>query len=139
MIVDLVGDNVGDCLVCGVDLFEFIVVEVISAMILGVIMVKSAGIEDFIGFIMFLFVIYVMDCIVSVCGIMLISEMFICCEDFYKVFKGGYNVVILFVVVGFGVACRVMFVSDKYLGAWFFFYMCGLIGIVCVYVFVFIV
>merc|ERR1712216_543055 len=59
-------------------------------------------------------------------------------EDPYKVLKGGYNVAISLAVVGFGVACRVMLVSDKHPGAWFSFYMCGLIGIACAYAFVFI-
>ena len=74
VIADLVGDNVGDCSARGADLFESIAAEVISAMILGATMAKSAGIEDSTGFIMFPLVIHAMDCIVSACGIMSISE-----------------------------------------------------------------
>lgn len=122
----------------GADLFESIAAEVISAMILGATMAKSAGIEDSTGFIMFPLVIHAMDCIVSACGIMSISETSTRREDPYKVLKGGYNVAISLAVVGFGVACRVMLVSDKHPGAWFSFYMCGLIGIACAYAFVFI-
>ena len=138
VIADLVGDNVGDCSARGADLFESIAAEVISAMILGATMAKSAGIEDSTGFIMFPLVIHAMDCIVSACGIMSISETSTRREDPYKVLKGGYNVAISLAVVGFGVACRVMLVSDKHPGAWFSFYMCGLIGIACAYAFVFI-
>ena len=138
VIADLVGDNVGDCSARGADLFESIAAEVISAMILGATMAKSAGIEDATGFIMFPLVIHAMDCIVSACGIMSISETSTRREDPYKVLKGGYNVAISLAVVGFGVACRVMLVSDKHPGAWFSFYLCGLIGIACAYAFVFI-
>ena len=137
-IADLVGDNVGDCSARGADLFESIAAEVISAMILGATMAKSAGIDDATGFIMFPLVIHAMDCIVSACGIMSISETSTRREDPYKVLKSGYNVAISLAVVGFGVACRVMLASAKYPGAWFYFYLCGLIGIACAYAFVFI-
>lgn len=137
-IADLVGDNVGDCSARGADLFESIAAEVISAMILGATMSKSAGIDDATGFIMFPLVIHAMDCIVSACGIMSISETSTRREDPYKVLKGGYNVSISLAVVGFGLACRIMLASAKYPGAWFYFYLCGLIGIACAYAFVFI-
>lgn len=137
-IADLVGDNVGDCSARGADLFESIAAEVISAMILGATMAKSAGIDDATGFIMFPLVIHAMDCIVSACGIMSINESSTRREDPYKVLKSGYNVAISLAVVGFGIACRVMLASVKYPGAWFYFYLCGLIGIACAYAFVFI-
>lgn len=138
VIADLVGDNVGDCSARGADLFESIAAEVISAMILGATMAKSAGIEDATGFIMFPLVIHAMDCIVSAVGIMSVSETSSRREDPYKVLKGGYNVAISLAVVGFGIACRIMLASEKHPGAWWWFYLCGLIGIACAYTFVFI-
>ena len=138
VIADLVGDNVGDCSARGADLFESIAAEVISAMILGATMAKSAGIEDATGFIMFPLVIHAMDCIVSACGIMSISETSARREDPYVVLKSGYNVAISLAVFGFGAACRFMLATEKHPGAWFYFYLCGLIGIACAYTFVFI-
>jgi H+-translocating diphosphatase len=138
VIADLVGDNVGDCSARGADLFESIAAEVISAMILGATMAKNAGIEDATGFIMFPLVIHAMDCIVSACGIMSISETSNRREDPYKVLKGGYNVAISLAIVGFGFACRIMLMTEKHPYAWWWFYMCGLIGIACAYTFVFI-
>jgi len=138
VIADLVGDNVGDCSARGADLFESIAAEVISAMILGATMAKRAGIEDATGFIMFPLVIHAMDCIVSACGIMSISETSARREDPYVVLKSGYNVAISLAVFGFGAACRLMLATEKHPGAWFYFYLCGLIGIACAYTFVFI-
>ena len=128
----------GDCSARGADLFESIAAEVISAMILGATMAKSAGIEDATGFIMFPLVIHAMDCIVSACGIMSISETSARREDPYVVLKSGYNVAISLAVFGFGAACRFMLATEKHPGAWFYFYLCGLIGIACAYTFVFI-
>jgi len=138
VIADLVGDNVGDCSARGADLFESIAAEVISAMILGATMARNAGIEDATGFIMFPLVIHAMDCVVSAFGIMSISETSNRREDPYKVLKSGYNVAISLAIVGFGVACRMMLTTDKHPYAWFWFYLCGLIGIACAYTFVFI-
>ena len=79
-----------------------------------------------------------MDCIVSACGIMSISETSARREDPYVVLKSGYNVAISLAVFGFGAACRFMLATEKHPGAWFYFYLCGLIGIACAYTFVFI-
>ncbi|GMH18045.1 hypothetical protein Nepgr_019886 [Nepenthes gracilis] len=46
VIADLIGDNVGDCVACGADLFETIAPEIISAMILGGTMARRCKIED---------------------------------------------------------------------------------------------
>ena len=56
------------------------------------------------GFVFFPLVIHAMDCIVSACGIMSISETSARREDPYVVLKSGYNVAISLAVFGFGTA-----------------------------------
>ena len=141
VVADLVGDNVGDCAARGADLFESIAAEIISAMILGATMVKRSdmSVAEAKGFVLFRWLFTLMDCFASAIGILSISDV----EPRYKqepysVLKKGYNVALGIAIVCFGIACRCMLFTEKAEDAWKYFYACGLVGIVCGYVFVFI-
>ena len=141
VVADLVGDNVGDCAARGADLFESIAAEIISAMILGATMVKRSdmSVAEAKGFVLFPLAVHAMDCFASAIGILSISDV----EPRYKqepysVLKKGYNVALGIAIVCFGIACRCMLFTEKAEDAWKYFYACGLVGIVCGYVFVFI-
>merc|ERR1712159_719050 len=141
VVADLVGDNVGDCAARGADLFESIAAEIISAMILGATMVKRSdmSVAEAKGFVLFPLAVHAMDCFASAIGILSVSDV----EPRYKqepysVLKKGYNVALGIAIVCFGIACRCMLFTEKAEDAWKYFYACGLVGIVCGYVFVFI-
>src|SRR6202023_1941687 len=68
VIADLVGDNVGDCAGRGADLFESTAAENIGAMILGVLLYKSFGING----ILFPLVIMALGLICSIVGVMVV-------------------------------------------------------------------
>lgn len=142
VIADLVGDNVGDCSARGADLFESIAAEVISAMILGGGMAKQAKLESASGFILFPLVVHTLDLVVSGLGIMSVSEKppatAAPIEDPYAVMKEGYVVSIASSVVTFFIACKLMLSVPDAPWAWFHFAMCGMIGILTAYAYVFI-
>ena len=144
VIADLVGDNVGDCSARGADLFESIAAEIISAMILGGSMAKKVGLSErtTTGFIVFPLVVHAMDCFVSAVGILSVSDKADTSkgtnEDPYEILKGGYHVSLGLSVVTFWFATRFMLAVDTVPGAWFSFFQCGLIGMLCAYAFVFI-
>ncbi|XP_038713968.1 pyrophosphate-energized membrane proton pump 2 [Tripterygium wilfordii] len=143
VIADLVGDNVGDCAARGADLFESISAEIISAMILGGTMAQQCKIEDPSGFILFPLVVHSFDLVVSSIGMLSIrgtrdasvkSPM----EDPMAVLQKGYTVAIFFAVLAFGVSTRWMLHTEQAPSAWFNFALCGLVGIITAYLFVWI-
>ena len=144
VIADLVGDNVGDCSARGADLFESIAAEVISAMILGGSMARSAGAPASVasGFVAFPLVVHALDCVVTALGILSVSASppasSAANEDPYETLKGGYHVALGLSMGSFLVAARFMLASATAPGAWFCFFQCGAIGAVAAYAFVFI-
>lgn len=143
VIADLVGDNVGDCAARGADLFESIAAEVISAMILGGTMAKRCKIEDPSGFILFPLVIHSFDLVVSACGILSIrstrdpsSKSPI--EDPMAILQKGYSITILLALLAFFGSTRWLLYTDQAPAAWLHFALCGLVGIITAYVFVWI-
>ena len=70
VIADLVGDNVGDCAGRGADLFESTAAENIGAMILGVLLYQSFGING----ILFPLVIMALGLICSIVGVMIVQH-----------------------------------------------------------------
>ncbi|XP_024979760.1 pyrophosphate-energized membrane proton pump 2 isoform X4 [Cynara cardunculus var. scolymus] len=143
VIADLVGDNVGDCAARGADLFESIAAEIISAMILGGSMAQRCKIEDPSGFILFPLVIHSFDLIVSSVGIFsirgtrdpgVISVM----EDPMTILQKGYSITIILAVVTFGLSTRWMLYTEQAPSAWLNFALCGLVGIMTAYSFVWI-
>lgn len=143
VIADLVGDNVGDCAARGADLFESIAAEVISAMILGGTMAKRCKIEDPSGFILFPLVIHSFDLIVSACGILSIRgtrdpSVKSPVEDPMAILQKGYSVTIFLAVIAFAGSTRWLLYTDQAPNAWLHFALCGLVGIITAYLFVWI-
>ncbi|CAI0410024.1 unnamed protein product [Linum tenue] len=146
VIADLVGDNVGDCAARGADLFESIAAEIISAMILGGTMSKRCKIEgnaDPSGFILFPLVVHSFDLVISSIGVLSIrgtrkgsvkSPM----EDPMAVLQKGYSITIVLAVLTFGASTRWMLYTEQAPSAWFSFALCGLVGIITAYAFVWI-
>ncbi|XP_075506572.1 pyrophosphate-energized membrane proton pump 2 isoform X5 [Primulina tabacum] len=138
-----VGDNVGDCAARGADLFESIAAEIISAMILGGTMVQRCKIEDPSGFILFPLVVHSFDLVISSVGIFSIrntrdSGVIGTIEDPMSVLQKGYSVTIILAVITFGLCTRWMLYTEQAPSAWLNFALCGLVGIMMAYVFVWI-
>uniref|UniRef100_A0A7N0RGI4 H(+)-exporting diphosphatase n=1 Tax=Kalanchoe fedtschenkoi TaxID=63787 RepID=A0A7N0RGI4_KALFE len=143
VIADLVGDNVGDCAARGADLFESIAAEIISAMILGGSMAQRCKIEDPSGFILFPLVVHSFDLIISSVGIFSIkgtrdSSSKSLVEDPMAILQKGYSITILLAVLTFGGSTRWLLYTEQAPSAWFNFALCGLVGIITAYLFVWI-
>ncbi|KAK4439864.1 Pyrophosphate-energized membrane proton pump 3 [Sesamum alatum] len=143
VIADLVGDNVGDCAARGADLFESIAAEIISAMILGGTMAQRCKIEDPSGFILFPLVVHSFDLVISSVGIFSIrntrdSGIIGAMEDPMKILQKGYSVTIVLAVLTFGLSTRWMLYTEQAPSAWLNFALCGLVGIMTAYTFVWI-
>uniref|UniRef100_A0A7C8YEC4 H(+)-exporting diphosphatase n=1 Tax=Opuntia streptacantha TaxID=393608 RepID=A0A7C8YEC4_OPUST len=141
VIADLVGDNVGDCAARGADLFESIAAEIISAMILGGTMAQQCKIEDPSGFILFPLVVHSFDLVISSVGIFSIRstrEVGKPVEDPMKVLEKGYSVTIVLAVLTFGASTRWLLYTEQAPSAWLNFALCGLVGIITSYIFVWI-
>ncbi|XP_020590953.1 pyrophosphate-energized membrane proton pump 2 [Phalaenopsis equestris] len=143
VIADLVGDNVGDCAARGADLFESIAAEIISAMILGGTMAQHCKIEDPSGFILFPLVVHSFDLVVSSVGILSIrgtrelgSKVPV--EDPMAILQKGYSITIVLAVIAFGVSTRWLLYTEQAPSAWLNFALCGLVGIITAYAFVWI-
>ncbi|KAL8192323.1 hypothetical protein R6Q57_027508 [Mikania cordata] len=143
VIADLVGDNVGDCAARGADLFESIAAEIISAMILGGTMAQRCKIEDPSGFILFPLVIHSFDLVISSVGIFSIRGtrdpgVIGVMEDPMMILQKGYSVAIILAVLTFGLSTWWMLYTEQAPSAWFNFALCGLVGIMTAYIFVWI-
>ncbi|XP_062195034.1 pyrophosphate-energized membrane proton pump 3 isoform X1 [Phragmites australis] len=143
VIADLVGDNVGDCAARGADLFESIAAEIISAMILGGTMAQRCKIEDPSGFILFPLVVHSFDLVVSSVGILSIrgtrdSGLISPIEDPMAIMQKGYSVTIMLAILTFGVSTRWLLYTEQAPSAWLNFALCGLVGIITAYAFVWI-
>ncbi|KAH9545664.1 hypothetical protein CY35_12G058900 [Sphagnum magellanicum] len=143
VIADLVGDNVGDCAARGADLFESIAAEVISAMILGGTMAKRCKLEDASGFILFPLVVHSFDLVVSAIGIASIkstrdpsSKSVV--EDPMVILQKGYSITLGLAVVAFTGSTRWLLYTEQAPSAWIHFALCGLVGIITAYSFVWI-
>jgi K(+)-stimulated pyrophosphate-energized sodium pump len=132
VIADLVGDNVGDCAGRGADLFESTAAENIGAMILGVLLYKSFGING----ILFPLVIMALGLLCSIVGVMVVKTK----EDAdpMKALNFGYYVTAALVTVMFFFASRMLLQVADAPDAWWHFFICGVIGIVTSIAFVFI-
>jgi K(+)-stimulated pyrophosphate-energized sodium pump len=132
VIADLVGDNVGDCAGRGADLFESTAAENIGAMILGVLLYRSFGING----ILFPLVIMALGLICSIVGVMVVRTKEE--ADPMKALNFGYYVTAALVTVMFFFASRTLLRVDAAPDAWWHFFFCGVIGIVTSILFVFI-
>ncbi|KAJ8628841.1 hypothetical protein MRB53_022164 [Persea americana] len=143
VIADLVGDNVGDCAARGADLFESIAAEIISAMILGGSMAQRCKIQDPSGFILFPLVVHSFDLVVSSVGILSIkgtreSGAKVPMEDPMEILQKGYSVTIFLAILTFGASTRWLLYTEQAPTAWLNFALCGLVGIMTAYAFVWI-
>src|ERR687897_2988073 len=137
VIADLVGDNVGDCAGRGADLFESTAAENIGAMILGVGLYPYFGIKG----IVFPLVARALGLLASIVGIMIVKtdEK----GDPMQALNRGYYVTSGLAMVGFFVCAQWLLAVDptKYPeaeSAWFYFFLCGVIGILMAQAFVYI-
>ncbi|HXV49986.1 MAG TPA: sodium-translocating pyrophosphatase [Candidatus Binatia bacterium] len=137
VIADLVGDNVGDCAGRGADLFESTAAENIGAMILGVGLYPYFGLKG----ILFPLVARALGLIASIVGIMVVK-----CkenEDPMSALNRGYYVTSVLAIIAFFVTSQSLLTVDpgKYpeaTSAWFYFFLCGVIGILMAQAFVYI-
>ena len=137
VIADLVGDNVGDCAGRGADLFESTAAENIGAMILGVGLYPYFGIKG----IVFPLVARALGLLASIVGIMIVKtdEK----GDPMHALNRGYYVTSALAMVGFFICSKWLLSVDpvKYPeaeSAWFYFFLCGVIGILMAQAFVYI-
>ncbi len=137
VIADLVGDNVGDCAGRGADLFESTAAENIGAMILGVGLYPYFGLKG----ILFPLVARALGLLASIVGIMVVK-----CkenEDPMAALNRGYYVTSVLAIIAFFVTSQSLLTVDpgKYpeaTSAWFYFFLCGVIGILMAQAFVYI-
>jgi K(+)-stimulated pyrophosphate-energized sodium pump len=132
VVADLVGDNVGDCAGRGADLFESMSAENIGAMILGVaIYAVTGGIE----WIMFPLVLRSFGVFATIIG--LTSVPFFTKEeagqDPMTPLNFGYYIVSILSVIGLFITTYVL-LDDE----WYWFFGCGLVGIITGIAFVYI-
>ncbi|MDD5544651.1 MAG: sodium-translocating pyrophosphatase [Acidobacteriia bacterium] len=143
VIADLVGDNVGDCAGRGADLFESTAAENIGAMILGATLAYSAqqaGLPfyyGFLGVIMFPLVARAFGLIASIIGIVIVRTKEEG-EDPMTALNRGYAVTAILVIVGFFFATRWLLRIEGNPDAWWKFFLCGLIGVLASWAFVWI-
>ena len=144
VIADLVGDNVGDCAGRGADLFESTAAENIGAMILGATLAFGAKQSDGapaivapIAFILFPLVARAFGLVASIVGILKVkaaNEE----EDPMKTLNRGYAWAMALALVGFVVATRWLLHTPAAPQAWWHFALCGVIGILTSWAFVWI-
>lgn len=132
VIADLVGDNVGDCAGRGADLFESTAAENIGAMILGIALYPVFGLYG----ILFPLFARALGLIASILGIYSVHVKGD--EDPMKSLNRGYYVTTVGAIVGFFIACVLLLSPKGSGGAFMWFFMCGLVGIVTSFMFVYI-
>ncbi len=137
VIADLVGDNVGDCAGRGADLFESTAAENIGAMILGVGLFPYFGLKG----VLFPLVARAFGLIASMIGVVTVKtdEQ----GDPMDALNRGYYVTAILAIVGFFISTRWLLTIDPTIhpeaaSAWFYFFLCGVIGIAMSQAFVYI-
>ena len=143
VIADLVGDNVGDCAGRGADLFESTAAENIGAMILGATLAAYADKTNMpfaygvVGVMMFPLIARAFGLIASIIGILIVrtKEQG---EDPMAALNRGYAVTATLVIVGFFIATKWLLVSAHDPDAWWRFFLCGVIGVLTSWAFVWI-
>ena len=132
VIADLVGDNVGDCAGRGADLFESTAAENIGAMILGVALYPYFGLKG----VLFPLVVRAFGLLASIVGVMVVKTD----EDGdpMEALNKGYYLTTVLAGIGFGIGCYWLMSTPQAPNAWFYFWICGLIGLATAMVFVYI-
>jgi H(+)-translocating pyrophosphatase len=128
VIADLVGDNVGDCAGSMADVFESIAAEVIGTMILGAALAHEAKLDNPEPWIFFPLIVHALDLVISSVGIMLTiptSDK----EDPLDTMKRAYGVCMGLAAFGFMATCWFLLSTPVAPQAWWYFTLCGWIGI----------
>ncbi|ONK70925.1 uncharacterized protein A4U43_C04F2930 [Asparagus officinalis] len=112
-------------------------------MILGGSMAQRCKIEDPSGFILFPLVVHSFDLVVSSIGILSIrgtrnGGTKAAIEDPMAILQKGYSVTIVLAVITFGLSTRWLLYTEQAPSAWLNFALCGLVGIITAYLFVWI-
>ena len=132
VIADLVGDNVGDCAGRGADLFESMSAENIGAMILGV---AIYAVTRDINWVMFPLVLRSFGIIATMIGTL--SVTWFASDDPnmdpMRPLNMGFYIVSALCVVGLGITTNAL-LGD----AWLQYFICGIIGILTGFAFVYI-
>jgi K(+)-stimulated pyrophosphate-energized sodium pump len=137
VIADLVGDNVGDCAGRGADLFESTAAENIGAMILGVGLFGYFGVSG----ILFPLVARAFGLLASMVGVLVVKTAED--DDPMAALNRGYYVTGALAILGFFIATRWLLGVDAAThpeaeSAWFYFFLCGVVGILTSQAFVYI-
>ncbi|KAB2007074.1 hypothetical protein ES319_D10G002300v1 [Gossypium barbadense] len=106
-------------------------------------MAQRCKIEDPSGFILFPLVVHSFDLVISSIGILSIrstrdSSVKAPIEDPMAILQKGYSVTIVLAVLTFGGSTRWLLYTEQAPSAWLNFALCGLVGIITAYVFVWI-
>ncbi len=130
VIADLVGDNVGDCAGRGADLFESMSAENIGAMILGVAIFTATGRVEWI---LFPLVLRSFGVFATIIGMFTVPYFSRHIKDPMGALNGGYWVITGLSVLGLAGATYWM-LED----VWYWFFFCGIVGILTGIAFVYI-
>jgi K(+)-stimulated pyrophosphate-energized sodium pump len=142
VIADLVGDNVGDCAGRGADLFESTAAENIGAMLLGATLAATAeraGIgfaAGVVGVMLFPLVARAFGLLAAIVGIFVVKTRED--QDPMKALNKGYAVSAILAVVGFGIASKWLLWNPSHPDAWWMYFICGIIGVLTSWAFVWI-
>jgi K(+)-stimulated pyrophosphate-energized sodium pump len=130
VIADLVGDNVGDCAGRGADIFESTAAENVGAMILGAALYPVFGIKG----ILFPLMVHAINLVASIIGVAVVKTTDN--EDPMRALNRGFYVTSILALAGFGGIVYKMLdgpgVQPGYL------FLCGVIGLVTAFLFVWI-
>ncbi|MCL1905089.1 MAG: sodium/proton-translocating pyrophosphatase, partial [Methanomassiliicoccaceae archaeon] len=124
VIADLVGDNVGDCAGRGADIFESTAAEIIGAMVIGLAVVKLLGAGASESWYFFPLVLIAFGLISSLIGIFVV-RMKNDDTDIYRTLNIGYYVTAILIIASLGFTTYWM-LGDN----WYYFFGCGIVGIV---------
>ncbi len=130
VIADLVGDNVGDCAGRGADLFESMSAENIGAMILGVAIFTATGRVEWI---LFPLVLRSFGVFATIIGMLTVPFWASRIKDPMGALNGGYWVITALSIGGLAIATSAM-LGD----VWYWFFLCGIVGIATGIAFVYI-
>jgi len=143
VVADLVGDNVGDCAGRGADLFESTAAENIGAMILGAAMAAEVVKANpstpgswVLGVMLFPLISRAFGIIASVAGIYSVKVRGD--EDPMKSLNRGYYVAVVLAMAGFALSSWWLLSHEAAPGAWWKFFLCGVVGVVTSVLYVYI-
>ncbi len=124
VIADLVGDNVGDCAGRGADIFESTAAESVGAMILGAALYPVFGMRG----VLFPLIVHAINLIASTVGVMVVRSRED--EEPMHALNRGYYITTVLAMLGFAGAVYTM------LGARWWLFGCGIIGMLTSFLFV---